>query len=127
MRNMRNRIRRTSRKRKPKKTILIVCEGRQTERNYLDGLKREETISKTFVITIFRGRGGSRSQIVKRAINKKNAQRKEMDAVLCVLDTESLENTQVKGDLVAARQEAGRNGITLYLSRSGLKNIGAAG
>ncbi|MCE2485807.1 MAG: RloB domain-containing protein [Desulfurellaceae bacterium] len=113
---MRNRTRRPSQRRKLKKTILIVCEGRETERNYLDGLKREETISKTFAITIFRGRGGSRSQIVKRAINKKNAQRKEMDAVLCVLDTESLENTQVKGDLVAARQEAGRNGITLYLS-----------
>ena len=112
---MRNRIRRISRKRKPKKTILIVCEGHETERNYLDGLKREETISKAFAITVVPGRGGSRSQIIERAINQK-AQRREMDVVLCVFDTESLETTQAKEDLAAARQEADRNNITLYMS-----------
>ena len=113
---MRNRTKRISRRRKPKKTILIVCEGRETERNYLDGLKRVEAISQAFAIKVVAGKGGTRSQIVKRAIDKKNAQSREMDAVLCVLDTESLENTQVKGDLAAARQEASRNDIALYLS-----------
>ncbi len=111
---MRNRIRRISRKRKPKKTILIVCEGEKTERYYLNGLKREETISKAFAITVVPGRGGSRSQIIERAINQK-AQRGEMDVVLCVFDTESLETTQAKEDLAAARQEADRNNITLYM------------
>ena len=99
---MRNRMKRTPRRRKPKTTILIVCEGRETERNYLDGLKRLEAISQTFAIKVVAGKGGTRSQIVKRAIDKKNAQRKEMDAVLCVLDTESLENPQVKEDLAVA-------------------------
>ena len=112
---MRKRIRRTDQRKKLKKTILIVCEGEKTERNYLDSLKREETISQVFAITIVGGKGGSRSQIIERAINQK-AQRKGMDIVLCVLDTESLETLQAKADLVAARQEAARNDITLYLS-----------
>ncbi len=112
---MRNRIRRTAQKRKLKKTILIVCEGQETERNYLDGLKREETISKAFAITVVPGRGGSRSQIIERAINQK-AQRREMDVVLCVLDTESLETIEAKEDLATSRQEAAHNDITLYLS-----------
>ena len=115
MQKMRGRIRRTSKKRKLKKTILIVCEGEKTERYYLDGLKREETISEAFAITVVPGKGGSRSQIIERAINQKT-QRKGMDVVLCVLDTESLETIQVKEDLAAARQEADRNNITLYLS-----------
>ncbi len=94
---------------------MIVCEGEKTERYYLDGLKREETVSEVFAITVVPGRGGSRSQIIERAINQK-AQRGEMDVVLCVFDTESLETTQAKEDLAAARQEADRNNITLYMS-----------
>lgn len=94
---------------------MIVCEGEKTERYYLDGLKREETVSKAFAITVVPGRGGSRSQIIERAINQK-AQRKGMDVVLCVLDTESLETIQAKADLAAARQEAAHNDIDLYLS-----------
>lgn len=112
---MRNRIRRTPRRKKLKKTILIVCEGEKTERYYLDGLKREETVSKAFAITVVPGKGGSRSQIIERAINQK-AQRKGMDVVFCVPDTESLETIQAKADLAAARQEAARNDIALYLS-----------
>ena len=112
---MRKRTRRTDQRKKLKKTILIVCEGEKTERNYLDSLKREETISQVFAITIVGGKGGSRSQIIERAINQK-AQRKGMDIVLCVLDTESLETMQAKADLAAARQEAAHNDITLYLS-----------
>lgn len=114
-RMMRSRMKRTPRRKKPRTTILIVCEGEKTERYYLDGLKREETIREAFAITVVPGQGGSRSQIVERAINQK-AERKEMDAVLCVFDTESLENPQVRKDLEAARQEARHNGITLYLS-----------
>ena len=94
---------------------MIVCEGEKTERYYLDGLKREETIGKVFAITVVPGKGGSRSQIIERAVNQK-AQRREMDVVLCVLDTESLDTTQAKQDLATARQEADRNNITLYMS-----------
>lgn len=112
---IRSKIKRKFQRKKLKKTILIVCEGEKTERYYLDGLKREETVSKAFAITVVPGRGGSRSQIIERAINQK-AQRKGMDVVLCVLDTESLETIQAKADLAAARQEAARNDIDLYLS-----------
>ena len=116
MQKMRKKIKRTVQKRKLKKAILIVCEGEKTERYYLDGLKREETISKVFAITVVPGKGGSRRQIIERAINKKKEQGEEIDAVLCVLDTESLATVQAKADLVAARQEANHNDITLYLS-----------
>ena len=94
---------------------MIVCEGEKTERYYLNGLKREETVSEVFAITVVPGRGGSRSQIIERAINQK-AQRREMDVVLCVLDTESLETIEAKEDLATSRQEAAHNDITLYLS-----------
>ena len=116
MQKMRSRIKRTVQKRKLKKAILIVCEGEKTERYYLDGLKRKEAISKVFAITVVPGRGGSRSQIIERAINKKKEQRGKIDAVFCVLDTESLATVQAKADLAAARQEADRNDIVLYLS-----------
>lgn len=118
MQKMRSRIRRKVQKRKLRKTILIVCEGEKTERNYLEGLKGKETIKKAFAITVVGGKGGSRSQIIERAVNRKKEeeQRKEIDVSLCVLDTESLETTQAKQDLAAARQEAARNDIALYLS-----------
>ncbi len=111
-----DRTRRTSQRRKLKKTWLIVCEGRETERNYLDGLKREDSVSRLFTIKVVRGKGGSRSQIVNRAIDKKRAQQETLDKVICVLDTESLHNAQTRDDLAAARNEADANGISLYLS-----------
>ena len=97
---------------------MILCEGEKTERNYLEGIKGEETIKKAFAITVVGGKGGSRSQIIERAVNrkKKEEQRREIDAVLCVLDTEALETTQAKEDLAAARQEADHNDITPYIS-----------
>ena len=118
MKTIRNRTKRTPQRKKLKKTILIVCEGEKTERNYLEGLKGKETIKKAFAITVVGGKGGSRSQIIERAVNrkKKEEQRKEIDVSLCVLDTESLETTQAKQDLAAARREAARNDIALYLS-----------
>jgi hypothetical protein len=112
----RDRTRRTSQGRKLKKTWLIVCEGRETERNYLDGLKREDSVSKLFTIKVVRGKGGSRSQIVNRAIKKKRNQQYTPDRVICVLDTESLHNVQTRDDLEAARSTADENGVSLYLS-----------
>ena len=119
-RTMRSRTKRGSQRKKSKTTVLIVCEGEKTERYYLDGLKREETISEAFKITVVPGRGGSRSQIIERAINQKT-KREEMDIALCVLDTESLETNQAKEDLAMARQEADRNNITLYLSNPSIE------
>ena len=120
-RSNRDRMRRTSQRRKLKKTWLIVCEGRETERNYLDKLKREESVKKHFAITVIRGKGGARSQIVSRAVDEKRTRentpnRDSPDKVVCVLDTESLQNPQARGDLAAARDSAKNADIALYLS-----------
>ena len=109
-------MRRTSQRRKLKKTLLIVCEGKETERNYLDGLKREDSVSKLFTIRIVPGKGGSRTQIVNHAIHKKRTQQDAPDKVICVLDTESLQSPQARDDLADARNKAKANGIVLYLS-----------
>ncbi len=112
----RDRMRRTPQRRKLKKTWLIVCEGKETERNYLDGLKRENSVRERFAIKVVPGKGGSRSQIVNHAIDRKKNQPHTPDKVICVLDTESLRNAQTRDDLAEARSKADANGIVLYLS-----------
>jgi len=112
----RNKMWRTSQQRKLRKRLLIVCEGRETERNYLDGLKREDSVSKLFTIRIVPGRGGSRTQIVNHAIDRKRTQQDTPDRVICVLDTESLQSPQARDDLAEARNKAKANNIDLYLS-----------
>ncbi len=111
-----DRTRRRSQGRKVKKTWLIVCEGRETERNYFDGLKREASVSKLFAIRVVRGKGKSRTEIVSHAIDRKKTQRDTPDKVICVMDTESLQSPQARDDLAAARRMAEANDIVLYLS-----------
>jgi hypothetical protein len=72
-------------------TILIVCEGRETEHNYFDKLKREEYARKHFTVTVKRGKGGSRLEIAQSAINQKNLagdNGDNFDEVWCVMDVE---------------------------------------
>lgn len=88
---------------KRKETWLIVCQGRETERNYLDGLKREDSVKSLFAIKVVLGQGGSRTQIVNHAIDKKRNQRDTPDKVICVLDTESLQSPEARAELAEAR------------------------
>jgi len=74
-----------------KTTILIVCEGKETERNYFDQLKRDEPTRRRFAITVKRGKGGSRQQIAQFAVDRKNDIDATYDQVWCVMDTEGPE------------------------------------
>ncbi len=82
----------SSRRRGPsrpqKTTVLIVCEGKETERNYFDQLKRDEPTRRHFDITVKRGKGGSRQQVAQFAIDRKNDIDTNFDQVWCVMDTE---------------------------------------
>ena len=74
-----------------KTTILIVCEGKETERNYFDRLKRDEPTRRHFSITVKRGKGGSRQQIAQFAVDRKNDIDADYDQVWCVMDVEGPE------------------------------------
>ncbi|MHB1037222.1 MAG: RloB family protein [Pirellulales bacterium] len=83
----RSRTRRLQR-RPLRKRILIVCEGRQTEHNYFDQLKRTGYARDHLAITVKCGKGGSREQITQFAIDRKRESREPYDEVWCVMDTE---------------------------------------
>ena len=71
-----------------KRTVLIVCEGKETERNYFDKLKREEPIKEKFAIRVKGGKGGSRLQVAQFAVDRKNEPGTDYDEVWCVMDVE---------------------------------------
>ena len=96
-----------------KTTVLIVCEGKETERNYFDQLKRDEPTRRNFSITVKRGKGGSRQQVAQFAVDRKNDADADFDQVWCVMDVEGPE------DLEAMRQATAlldANSITPALS-----------
>ena len=106
---------RSKRPRRPeKRTVLVVCEGKETERNYFDGLKRIDKVSKHYAVRIIPGGGGSRLQIVQNAVKK----RKQFtpDECWCVIDTERLNNQETRQDFNDAVQLAKANGIQLAIS-----------
>lgn len=82
-----------------KTTILIVGEGKETERNYFDRLKRDEPTRRHFSITVKRGKGGSRQQIAQFAVDRKNDIGADYDQVWCIMDVES---PQVLGEMQEA-------------------------
>jgi hypothetical protein len=69
-------------------TVLIVCEGRETEPNYFDRLKREEHAKKNFTIKVKKGKGGSRQQVAQFAVERKENAGDKFDEVWCVMDVE---------------------------------------
>lgn len=72
-----------------KTTILIVCEGKKTEGNYFDQLKRDDWTRQHFAITVKWGKGGSRQQVAQFAVDRKNDIDADYDQVWCVMDVES--------------------------------------
>ena len=77
--------------RRPKTTILIVGEGRKTEPSYFRGLYEEVLIRQNYKLTIKKGNGGTREQIVREAINHQaiaHSREEDYDQVWCVLDVE---------------------------------------
>jgi hypothetical protein len=107
---------RTSRGLALKVTVLIVGEGRETEANYFNGLKRLDEVSARFTITVKRGRGSNPESVVQEAIGHKQvAERRseDYDEVWCVLDVEGPDKRESLGK---ARTLANQNGIRLCLS-----------
>ena len=107
---------RISQRRPEKRTLLVVCEGRETERNYLDGLRRDDAVSRRFAVKVLPGKGGSRQQIIQRAVDRKNNSKSEFDEVWCVMDVERLAHPDARTDLDLAVQLARVNQIQLCLS-----------
>jgi hypothetical protein len=81
-------LRRRRSSRKPLIRILIVGEGRETERNYFDALKREDEVGVKFFVTVRKGKGGSREQIAQNAVDRKREAPDDYDVVFCVMDVE---------------------------------------
>jgi len=71
-----------------KTTVLLVCEGKETERNYFDQLKREDAIRDRFAVRVQRGKGGSREDVAQYAVGCKNRLNVDYDEVWCVMDAE---------------------------------------
>ncbi len=89
-------LQRTKGKKKPRKYILIVVEGQETEYNYLNSLKDDLKL-KTTEIQVARASGGSPLDVVAKAdklileqnkLNKKQGQPK-YDEVICVFDQDN--------------------------------------
>jgi hypothetical protein len=79
------------RQRRPRRRrILIVCEGRETERNYFNDLKEDGWASANLKVVVKRGKGGSREQVAEHAVNRKNEAdaNEPYDEVWCVMDVE---------------------------------------
>ena len=111
---MSKRTRRRNFRRPIKHTVLIVCEGEQTERNYFDGLKRVDEVTKHYTVRVVPGKGGSRLQIVEHAVKKQKQFRP--DECWCVIDTERLNNAETRSDFAQAKALAEKNNIYLAIS-----------
>ena len=115
-RQQRDALVRRSQKRRDKRTILLVGEGEETERNYFDAIKREDIVAKRFAVTVKKRHGVSPERVVEEAIGYKEqaeSRGEDFDEVWCVLDVEGSEK---RDSLEAAVRLAEENGITLYLS-----------
>jgi hypothetical protein len=71
---------------------LIVCEGKETEWNYFNQLRLQlhdnDQMRRRSGITVKRGRGGSRQQIARFAVERKDNANERFDEVWCVMDVE---------------------------------------
>ena len=99
---------RKSGKRKPRQTILIVCEGKETEPRYFGAIKRQLRLSS---VGIKSGKGGNCCKTVQTAVGYKHEE--EYDHCWCVFDTEASSNAE---DLQAAIELANKHGIKLAIS-----------
>ena len=103
----------------PKRRILIVGEGRETEYNYFVGFRNafEEELEATATsVKVARGKGGDARAIVKNAIReakKFEPNRNRGDRVFLLLDTEGAGRAP---ELPAAKELAAAAGIEIVYS-----------
>ncbi len=93
--------------------VLIVGEGRETERNYFDALKREDSVTVRFHVTVKKGKGGTREQIARHAVDCKNEDPEDYDHVFCVMDVEKQSHAKSLGKALTLLRN---NGIIACLS-----------
>lgn len=108
--------RRPAHPRRTRARILIQCEGRDTEPNYLRGVRALPEVDKAFVVDVKSGRGGDARAVVKAAIDaskKAEDEDEKYDNVWCVLDVEDTSRTDA---LTEALTLARREGIRVFLS-----------
>ncbi len=105
--------------RKPRRTILIFCEGVKTEPEYLEALKRQPSVrdSAAVDLQVQNGLGGSvPSTLVSMAIDARNRSIEidgEIDEFWCVFDVEWPKNHPALRETV---EQARQNGIELAIS-----------
>lgn len=115
---MANSLRRRPSHRPPKRRILIACDGRETEPNYFDGLRREQAVQDAFYVKVVPGDGKTPLSAIGKAIAAvETAERRgpsfAYDEVWCVLDVEQAgENPQLE----EARGLARENGFHIAWS-----------
>lgn len=102
--------------RRTKRTILIVCEGKATEPNYFDGLKRVQRVMDDWAVTVKKGKGKSGLRVVQEAINRKNEAGGLYNETWCVLDTESLASPDAARDFGDAIAAAHQNNVAVAVS-----------
>jgi len=103
---------RTSQRWPPKKTVLIVCEGQETEPNYFRGLKKNARVSSAYRVVVKKGIGFSATAAVKKAIELKK--QGDYDLTYCVVDVEGPHRRQA--DLRKTLALARSNNIRAILS-----------
>jgi hypothetical protein len=78
-------LKRTRGQRKPRKLILIVVEGEETEFNYFKAIKKELRLPTT-EIQVCSGSGGDPCKVVEKANSYRNQMTSKPDEVFCVFD-----------------------------------------
>lgn len=105
--------------RKPRKTLLIFCEGQRTEPEYLDALKREPSVRDVAAVDlrVETGHGGSVPQtlvsMAVRARIRALEEKSEIDEFWCVFDVEWPINHP---GLPEALEKARQNSINVAIS-----------
>jgi hypothetical protein len=105
--------------RKPRKTLVVFCEGERTEPEYLDALKRQPLVRDVAAVDlrVETGHGGSVPRtLVAMATDARNRaieEEAEIDEFWCVFDVEWPTNHP---GLIEAVQQARANGILLAVS-----------
>lgn len=109
-----------SSKERPKRpfrtTVLVFCEGRETEPNYFRSLRAEDNVALRFDVTVKGGKGGSRLQIVQAAVEHIAKTSKRYDQTYLILDTERLDSPEAIKDFGDAMSLAKQNDINTRLS-----------
>ena len=94
--------------REPYDVVLIVCEGKKTEPEYFEGLKKACRLSNAN-IKVVPGDGNDPVSILKHAIKEYRRSNNDYDRIFCVFDRDGHVNYQQALDRIA-ESSLGKNG-----------------